>query len=290
VECAGTEIGHHLLFLEKGDLIGIGDARHIGELAAHDRGHVHGAAGHVGEVPRQHHRAIADRDLKIADYGFGPVHPDVADGACDLAIGADHVHATGVRLAIGDDEVGGHAKRADDGFAVGTDIRLVLPLGPTAGADTGQQRVARRLQRSARMRRDRFGVQRAGLTLVVWYRDGAAVGERKGLWLRHEDRAQGLDLAGDVVLQRIALAAILTAQIEDQAEEEDPEQVQDDLRDVDVSGDASDIHGHGPPSLRVHPPGHSPGELGEPESFFLRIAPLTAMADQRPDGRKGCEQ
>jgi hypothetical protein len=67
---------------------------------------------------------------------------------------------------------------------------------------------------------------RTGVAIVGARQDTGAmsVRQQEGLGLGREEQAtQRFMLAGDVVLQRIAFAAILAAEVEDQSDEEEPE-------------------------------------------------------------------
>jgi hypothetical protein len=70
----------------------------------------------------------------------------------------------------------------------------------------------------------------------------AAVRELVGLGLGHGP-AIDLGIATVGVHHRVTLAVVLAHEVVDQTGEEDPEEVQHELRDVDVLGDSTGSHG-----------------------------------------------
>ena len=105
----------------------------------------------------------------------------------------------------------------------------VVALGVGAGPDAVEHRIAGRLQRRARPRRDRLRPRSSRRSLLC-------VRQRRRCCRRAQEEGLGLgDAAGSrgprrrpvaVGLERIALALVFAAQVEDQAGEEDPEHVE----------------------------------------------------------------
>ena len=124
-------------------------------------------------------------------------------------------------------------------MAVGGLVGLIGALGVAARPDAREHRIAIGLERRARPRLRLRRVDRARVGSEIGNRNLAAVRAAEGLRRRDPDDVASLQARLGLALERIAFTTILAPQIENEAEEEEPERVEHDLCNVQIADGAS---------------------------------------------------
>ena len=159
-------------------------------------------------------------------------------------------------------------------------------VGIGAGADAVEHRIAGRLQRRARPGTAiGAGVDRGGRALSRRRRRVPPSRSRKVLAPGIGGKPCTHDPAARAVgFERIALPLVFAAQIEDQAGEEDPEDVEHDLGHVDVAGDGAGMAWH---DLRTM---LASREIRQARTWLTAARGSIVRAHERADRDQGGEQ
>ncbi len=180
------------------------------------------------------------RNFVKQDSWLRSVYPKILDRSDDIAIGRNDRHATWIGVVGFDDEIAGHAHRHDFRLSFKRQIGQVVAIGIACRTDPIAHRIARGRQGGTvpfcrglgalNLRLRRLFVRRPARTLTVRHQVLLGLGR-----LREADHAYARRPVAAVGFQRIAFPLVLAAKINDQAGKENPECVEHQLCNVDVT-------------------------------------------------------